>query len=254
MSDTQSSPTLPDTYSIKVDTQQVQIAPFYLVFDVSYSMSDVMGELNSTLRTLKNLFIADPMLSDIGRISVITFSNDAKVVISLSDFGASTILDNENLLTPEGGTSFSAVFDLLSTLITDDIKKLKAQNPDRKVLRPFVFFLTDGEPTEDDATWKSSFGKVTSGTPYPNILPLGFGDADEETLKYCVWPKKRGETFYFIAKNGVNNAAAMKEIAKIVTGSVVATTTSVRDGLPQAVIRDEGTQGTLRKGFTVDEV
>ncbi|MCX2965399.1 vWA domain-containing protein [Gordonia aquimaris] len=235
--------------------QQLNTCPFYLVFDVSWSMETVMPALNDCLRILKNEICADPLLADVARVSLITFSEKATVKIPMTNLAYDNTIGAADFLSCENGTSFEAAFTALKNQIEADIRAIKAEKPNDSVQRPLVFFVTDGDPLSDSETaWRAAFDALTSAPIYPNIVPLGFGDVLEENLASIVWPKKRSETFYFIAKNGVGTPEAMKAIGQVVAQSVVSTGSSVRDGAPEVIIEDAGTQGALKKGFVADTV
>ena len=59
-----------------------------------------------------------------------------------------------------------------------------------KVHRPAVFFLTDGEPTDDDAAWKQAFSELADPAfqARPNVIPFGVADAQKKVLDQIVHP------------------------------------------------------------------
>src|SRR5207247_2640955 len=85
-------------------------------------------------------------------------------------------------------TSYAAAFRLLRQEIERDLAQLRSDN--FRVFRPAVFFITDGEPNDDDQHLKAAFEELTdpSFRARPNILPFGVRDATKETLDCWVFP------------------------------------------------------------------
>ena len=50
------------------------VMPFYLICDVSYSMSGDMVALNDGVQKLRQSIVGEPLVDDVGHISVMTFS------------------------------------------------------------------------------------------------------------------------------------------------------------------------------------
>ncbi|WP_368679885.1 VWA domain-containing protein (plasmid) [Rhodococcus opacus] len=236
----------------QVEVDEAPVAPFYLLFDVSYSMEDEMGALNQALRDLKDQILRSPILADIARVSVMSFSDSARVDIPMMDLARDTLIGSGNILETRGATSFAAAFDALRRQIAADVPALKAKHS--TVYRPMVFFVTDGYPTEDDAEWQHAFNDLVSATPYPNIIPFGFGDANAANLAYTTHPKRRNESFYFIAKQGMTRADSIAAIAKIVVQSVVSSTQSAADGSPKITLEKAGTEDVLQQAPAWDTV
>lgn len=239
--------------NMSVQVEQAALAPFYLVFDVSYSMTDDMPALNQALRDLKNEMLKSPILADIARVSLISFSTDARVVIPMMDLAQDTLIGSGDILRVEGATSYAAAFQALKDQIQRDLPVLKAESGGA-VYRPMVFFVTDGHPTDDDHEWRRAFQDLTTAKPFPNIIPFGFGDANGEILKEITFPKKRGESYYFIARQGLGRAEAMAAIAKIVVQSVVSSTQSAADGMPRVSLEKAGTEHVLQQAPAWDMV
>ena len=59
------------------------VMPFYMVCDVSYSMSGEMDALNDSLLRLRAEIIRKPAVDDVARLGVITFSDTAEVLLPL---------------------------------------------------------------------------------------------------------------------------------------------------------------------------
>ena len=92
-------------FSERTRVEPGQIAmPFYLVCDVSRSMVGDVRALNDGLWRLWRAVAANPVIDDVARISVLTFSDTAQVILPLSQMS-----DREMpVLATERGTNYSA--------------------------------------------------------------------------------------------------------------------------------------------------
>ena len=187
-----------------------QILPFYLVCDESYSMSGApLDSMNDSMLELHKEIGSNPVVSDKTRFAIVGFSDDAEVLLELSDLSMVTSLP---VLAPRGGTSFAAAFRLLRDTIEKDVRDLKAQG--NVVYRPVVFFLTDGYPTDE---WTAEYGELTDGSNpvHPKILAFGIGDADDSVISKVA-------TFRAFKADGTMSAAsALREFAVALTKSIV---------------------------------
>src|SRR6478672_10450888 len=120
-----------------------QVLPFYLVCDESGSMTGGIDDMNEGLAKLHAEIANNPVVADKTRFAVIGFSDDAEVLLPLSDLAD---VDEIPGLTAKGGTSFGAAFTRLKQEIQKDVGQLKADG--HSVLRPVVFFLSDGQATD----------------------------------------------------------------------------------------------------------
>lgn len=213
-----------------------KLIPFYLVVDVSWSMNQ-QGRIDAANRIVGELvqaFEANPIISDKVRVGMIDFSDDAQVVIPLDD-----LLDLESIphLRTRGGTSYGAAFTKLRSEIQRNIDELKAS--DYEVHRPAVYFITDGEPTDDE--WPQAFETLTSydkstkvGFPYyPNVIPCGVGDADPAILARLIHPA--GRMKMFLQKQGGDPAKALPAMIEIIVSSTLQSGSNVAVGKGDAV-------------------
>ncbi|MCX5535251.1 VWA domain-containing protein [Streptomyces sp. NBC_00006] len=152
--------------------------PTYVVIDASSSMKQHESVLNATLARLHYNLATNPRVSEFARVCVVAFSTDVHVVIPMSDMEQVPVM-------PEvicgGRTEYGKTFDQVRECIEQDVSNLRMQNLD--VLRPSVFFLTDGVPT--DAHWREPFRKlVDRGWPrHPHVIAYGFGGAKRDVLE-----------------------------------------------------------------------
>ncbi|WP_031525369.1 vWA domain-containing protein [Streptomyces sp. NRRL F-5123] len=152
--------------------------PTYVVIDASSSMKPHEAVLNATLARLHYNLAVNPRVSEFARVSVVAFSTDVHVVIPMSDMEQVPAM-------PEvicgGRTEYGKTFDRVRQCIEQDVRDLRSQN--FGVLRPTVFFLTDGSPT--DAHWQNSFRTLVDRKwpRHPHVIAYGFGGANRAVLE-----------------------------------------------------------------------
>jgi uncharacterized protein YegL len=172
--------------------------------------------INKSLPELHQEIGGNPVVADKTRFCLISFSHEAQVLLPLSDLSDITSVP---ALTASGGTSYSVALDLLYDTINKDVADLKAAG--HQVLRPAVFFLTDGQPN-DTAEWPAAHKKVTDPgwNARPNILAFGFGEADDATIQQIATVRA------FIADGTLGPAQALQEFAKSLIRSIINSGTS----------------------------
>jgi hypothetical protein len=201
------------------------VLAFYVVVDVSLSMaaSKALDAASAILPKVAGAVRTRPALGDVVRFGAMEFSDDARIVLPLSDLR--DLRHGLPAFAPRGGTSYAAAFGLLRQEIDKDLARLRMD--DHRVHRPAVFFITDGEPTDDAALLLSSFGELTDPAfpGRPDIIPFGVGAATKELLDPWVHPKPAdgGKPMRsYVARAGVGPAAAIDQIAEVILASVFA--------------------------------
>jgi uncharacterized protein YegL len=194
------------------------VMPFYLICDVSYSMIGDMPALNDSLQRLKSAIVAKPIVDDVARIGIMTFSDTAKVVMPLGIMHQQTV----PTLSVEGGTNYGAAFRELAHVIPADAAELKRQGC--RIYRPCAFFLTDGEPLDD--TWHQTFKDTLTYDRntkvgmkmHPVFVPFGFRQAPEDVLRQLAYPIEKGKWYH---TKSHNVEQALNEIMSIIMKTVV---------------------------------
>ncbi len=187
------------------------VLPFYVVCDVSFSMTDHLDALNAGLLELHRAIGTDPVVADRTRFCLIGFSESPEILLPLSRLSEITEITT---LVARAATNFGAAFTLLRALIDQDIEMLKGQS--HRVYRPAVFFLSDGQPT-DPATWPAAYAALTDASwpARPNVIAFGVGDADPATIG------RIGTLRAFMGQDGVSPGSALHEFARALTASIV---------------------------------
>ncbi|GGN18374.1 VWA domain-containing protein [Actinoplanes hulinensis] len=211
------------------------VLPFYIVVDVSLSMSVPQGgdksaiqAANEILPTVIDGIEASPTLGDVVRLGAVDFSDDARVVLRLDD------VRNVNPIpqfTVRGATSYAAAFRLLRQEIEKDYAQLRGDN--YKAYRPAVFFITDGEPTDDQSDIVAAYNDLTdpSFKLRPNLIPFGVGTATKDQLDQWVYPKEGSKKPMrsYVMRDGADPAKAITKVAEILLSSVIASAQSVSE-------------------------
>jgi uncharacterized protein YegL len=198
--------------------QGAMVMPFYLVCDVSQSMTPYMAALNEALEGLRRAIVTDPAVDDTARICVMVFSEIAQVIVPLSQMSETPA----PTLTPQGGTNYGVAFHQLARRIDYDTESLKQQG--LKVYRPCVFFLTDGEPMDGDweqsfratLTYNQSTGQGMKG--HPIFVPLGFNEARRAIVAKLAYPLERGK--WYMAEH-TSPAEALHALFDVITKTVI---------------------------------
>ncbi len=201
------------------------IFPFYLVIDTSLSMTDCLPAVNDELPRLKAEVEIDPIVGDIARFGIVTFSDEPTMVLPLSDL---LRVDRMPVLAPERATNFTAVFDFLTGAIEHDMTWYRSKGS--QVYRPAVFFITDGQPS--DQGWRTAHQRLTDPNfaYHPNIVSFGFGDIDEATLAHIATFKA------FAANRGESPTNVLQMVVKTLTRSIMASSRHAATGVAALTI------------------
>lgn len=185
--------------------------PTYLVVDASASMQPHEKLLNDTLEKVHATLAESPRISEFAYMSIVAFANHPQVVIEMTDLENVPVMPQ---VICSGGTNYGAVFELLRYRIDIDIDELNRQG--RAVLRPAIFLLTDGAPT--DRGWEAAFQTLVdpSWRRHPHVIAYGFGSAPKGVLSRVATKAA------FLAIPGVDNTEALTKAVNSLLNSLVA--------------------------------
>jgi uncharacterized protein YegL len=200
-----------------------KIFPVFLVLDTSWSMGEG-GRLEAAEEmapALLDVVLGNPSVKDKVRLEVIQFSNDARVLVP---FSRPDNVSSVPALSAEGGTAYGEAFSLLRGEIESAVASLRADG--YRILRPTVFFITDGEPNDGEQDRDNAFDLLQDPDfkASPNIFMFGVGDAPEEVLKR--YQARKG----IAAKAKGDAAEALKSLIPAITQSVVASSAGADGG------------------------
>lgn len=218
------------------DARAEKILPFYIVIDTSLSMKQCVEALDVGLRELQQTIMTDATVSELARVAIISFGTVARQVLPLCDL-AELGEDEMPALTIGGQTNFRAAFQLLRDAIEQEVDWYLDQG--NRVLRPTVYFITDGQSSDDD--WEAAHDDLTSPEKFkyhPNIVSFGFGQVDEEALRTTATYKA------FVATDKTTMPGnVLAEIARELTNSIVASTRSSPGSGPTSVLLNDEIPG-----------
>ncbi|TDC66110.1 hypothetical protein E1200_17315 [Actinomadura sp. GC306] len=202
--------------------------PTYIALDVSKSMAQHEDLLNETLAKIVKELYLNPRVSEFVHLSIVAFSAEPTVVVKMTEL---TRMRQMPVLRCHGGTRFGPLFDLLRDRIDIDVPLL--QEHGYSVLRPVVFLLTDGAPTDRPTTaWQEPHQALVDPDwrRHPRIISFGFGEAVEEILR------RMSTVQTYMADPALGDAAAaLPEAMNGMLSSMVATAQARELRLPNEV-------------------
>lgn len=193
--------------TMKPDKEGDLVWPCYILFDESASLNDLKLEaVKQTLQCISLALITDPLADLLVRLGVVTFSDAAEESIPLSKLS-----DLSHLLgaVSRGGSNYTAAFTTVKLVIDRDIPYLRSVG--FRVLRPFIYFISDGKPTSTD--WLTAHAALMSSNNQfaPNILSCGVTGAVGEVIKEVAALSRNGHRMYWLADEGIDLAGVVRE-------------------------------------------
>ncbi|GAA4232714.1 hypothetical protein GCM10022254_33370 [Actinomadura meridiana] len=202
--------------------------PTYLALDVSRSMREHETLLNETLAEIIKTLYLNPRVSEFVHLSIVTFSSEPTVVLRMTEL---TKMRQMPVLRCRGGTNFGPLFELLRDRIDIDVPLLQDQG--YSVVRPVVFLLTDGAPTDRPTTaWQEPHRALVDPEwkRHPRVICFGFGDAVEEIVR------RMSTVQTYMADPALGDAtSALPEAMNGMLGSMVASVQARELRLPTEV-------------------
>jgi uncharacterized protein YegL len=202
---------------------KINCLPVYIVIDTSGSMRPFEAILNQSIETLYEELMMSPQVSDFAHVSILSYNTEPELVLQMANLHSLTALPQ---LRCGGITNFGKVLRFLRGRIDEDVPFLN--DAGREVLRPVVFLLTDGQPTNDEGRWSDDWKRdyealVDRGwSRHPNVVPFGYGNVTPEVLaEVCTI---NGAAF--LAKDG-GTGDALRRVIPTLLNTLVA---SARDG------------------------
>jgi len=190
--------------------------PVYLLIDCSESMAGAAIEtVNTAVQGMVRDLRATPHALETVAMSVIAFSDDARLVVPLTSIEMFQL----PALTIRAGTSLGRALDLLASCVsTDVVKTTKERKGD---WRPLVFLFTDGQPTDD---WHEAAERLKNLTSpkIANIYAIGCGnDVDFSVLH---------EITDIVLRTADADAEAIRKAFVWITASVQSASAGVGEG------------------------
>lgn len=155
-----------------------------LLLDTSGSMNGApINELNLGLRTFKDELCADPLAAKRVEAAVLTFGDGIHLIEDFTD----PVSFNPPALMAAGTTPMgAAIKDGLGRL---EARKARYRSNGISTYRPWVFLITDGEPTDE---WQSAAQMVRDGDAQGKFLffAVGVHGANMEKLQQITPPNR----------------------------------------------------------------
>jgi uncharacterized protein YegL len=171
----------------------------------------------TALREIYQFVVRDPLVNDKVRISVISFSDSAEVLLPLSKM---TDVVDFPVFVVKGGSNYESAFTCLKQTIQTDIANLKNKGC-ANIQQPIVFFISDGEPT--DTNWQAAHAAVAdkNWSFSPHIIAFGVGGARVEIIR-TVATGKASSSFAYFADDNADPGAVLHEVFKSLLSSLIA--------------------------------
>lgn len=200
----------------------LQVIPFYIVCDVSSSMrGDRIDSVNAGLPKIIEEVSEDPVVSEKALVSVISFATEAKVEVPLS---RATDIETLPKLTARGQTNYAKAVEALQMSIARDVADLKSRG--WTVLRPFVYFITDGRPGDSWRKVHSSWINKSVNPQAPNVMCFGVAEADEDVLR------RFATRFVFMARDETSASDALHEVMRFIPATMIASARDAESRMP----------------------
>lgn len=147
--------------------------PVYLLLDVSGSMSgEPIEAVKSGVQTLVSTLRQDPHALETAYLSVITFDDNARQLMPLTELSAFQTPS----ISSSGTTSLGQALSVLSDCVESEVAKTTAEI--KGDWKPLVFIMTDGVPTDDWHRGLEKLRKVRTGV----IVACAAGHAADTSL------------------------------------------------------------------------
>lgn len=134
----------------------VRRLPVYILLDTSGSMrGEPIHSVNVGLRSLLEALRADPYALESVHLSLITFDNQARVILPLTPLEQVQLSE---IVVPDAGATFTgAALELLIAQVDREVKKTTTDQ--KGDWRPLLFVMTDGGPSDLHA-YRQAIGQI----------------------------------------------------------------------------------------------
>lgn len=149
--------------------------PVYLLLDTSGSMNgEPIEAVKNGVQVMISSLRQNPQAIETAYISIITFDNEARQIVPLTDLASFQMVD----LKATGTTALGSALKLLSTRIDEEVART---TPEQKGdWKPLVFIMTDGVPTDD---WQSGMVEFRKRKTALTVACAAGSKADTGALK-----------------------------------------------------------------------
>ena len=211
-----------------MDNFRHRFLPFYLVVDVSYSMEgEKLAAADRILPAVVDALAQNPILVDIIKFGLIDFSDEARVQLPLCD-----VLDpmlTLPSLSSRGGTSYTAALNTIVTELEGAVASLTSQG--FVVHRPVVWFISDGEPSDDEEMWQRALSRLRELSEAPNFIPCAVDGADLNLMASLASRARGAKSMpIFAMDRGFDAGRAIAGLAEVLISSILHSGSYPRSG------------------------
>ena len=220
--------------------EQGKLLPFYLVVDVSASMSGTrLDAVNQIMPAVVDALAETPILADKVRFGLLDFGTDAQVRLPLCD-----PLDEDvtlPVLSVRGLTSFAEAFRLLRAEIESNVNQLKADGFARAPARGVLPQRRRAHrPGGRLAEARFRRADQEGFAMYPNLVPCGVAQANPKTMQSLIHPAEGPKQMQmYLMDRGEDAAKAITQIAEILISSMIKSGESMAQGNSGLILPDK---------------
>ncbi|MER5884619.1 hypothetical protein ABT160_12380 [Streptomyces sp. NPDC001941] len=212
------------------------IAPVYVALDASLAASGHLDQLRDCVLSLRGKLLGMPGLASVVRLSVLTYADEARVAVPLTQVEWSTGTPD---LQQGGACRWAPLFRRLGELLPLEVERLKEQVD--RVIRPTVFLLSVGQPEDGDA-WPDAYRALMELRYRPTIASCAVGRADRRAVRRvaahpelaCAAPPDA-----VLAESVLQFSALLQQTVAQLATDVVAGGRELRLDRPQGLLRIE---------------
>ena len=170
---------------------QIKSVVVLLIVDCSTSMQSAMPVVDQKVPEMRRAVDEHPLGHEVTRMGVVTFDARAKLLLPISRVTHRGTLPHFEATV--GVTNYGAAFRLARQTLNTAISALDSE----RIWRPIVFFVSDGQPWENNVADDGETYFPASDLPWtthlaalhdpawrfrPKVRAFGFGDVRPETL------------------------------------------------------------------------
>lgn len=149
--------------------------PVYLLLDTSGSMTgEPIEAVKNGMQMMLHSLRQNPQAIETAYVSIITFDNEAKQIVPLTDLASFQMVD----IKAQSTTSLGAALSLLADRMENEVTKTTTEQ--KGDWKPLTFLMTDGVPTDD---WQSGFNKLKQVNKGLIVGCAAGSGADDSILK-----------------------------------------------------------------------